>query len=140
MQHSRNSDGFTLIELMIVVAIIGILSAIALPAYQQYIIRAKRAVAKTVLLNGAQWLERYRSSNFSYPPAGTALPTDLSVSPAIGTKMYDISLNTTATNFTLTATPTSSWTDSVCGNLTLTNLGEKGQSVVTGDVATCWNK
>lgn len=137
MKQSRNADGFTLIEVMIVVAIIGILSAIALPQYQQYVIRAKRADAKTVLLNVAQWLERSRSSNFKYP-AATALPADLSVSPATGTTMYDISLVTSDTNFTLTATPTSTWTDTVCGNLTLTNLGEKGQSA--GDVATCWNK
>ena len=148
MNHARNAKGFTLIEVMIVVAIVGILSAIALPSYQQYIIRGKRADAKTVLLSAAQWLERYRSSNFSYPPAGTALPTGLSVSPASGTKMYDISLVTNATNFTLTATP-SGWTDSLCGNLGLTNLAIKRQSIVTGAdddaaviarVAECWNK
>ena len=140
MKYSTNAKGFTLIEVMIVVAIVGILSAIALPSYQQYIIRAKRADAKTVLLSGAQWLERYRSSNFKYPPDDTSFPANLQLSPASGTKMYDITLVTSDTNFTLTATPTSTWTDAVCGNLTLTNLGVKGQSVVSGDVATCWNK
>lgn len=132
--------GFTLIELMITVAIIGILVAVALPSYRAYLERGQRANAKTVLLEAAQLMDRFRSSNFRYIAAdGTTppLPTRLQVSPSDGAKRYDIALLADATSFTLTATP-SGWTDSVCGNLTLTNLGEKGQS--KGDLAICWNR
>lgn len=156
MKNCKRSAGFTLIEVMIVVAIIGILVAIALPSYRQYIERGQRAAAKTVLLEAAQFMERYRSVNFKYPDGSTTgqtLPSNLVVSPREGSKKYDITLDPTnpnpaATSFILAATP-SGWSDNLCGNLALTSLGEKRQTAVTGSstdpavmarVAECWNK
>ena len=135
LKANRQSRGFTLIELMIVVAIVAILAAIAMPAYTSYLQRGYRAKAKTTLLEAAQFMERQRSTTFTY--ASVTLPSRLQVSPTEGGTRYNITVVSDATSFTLTATPTG-WTDAVCGNLTISNLGVKGQSA--GDAATCWNR
>lgn len=147
MRHKSNR-GFTLIELMTVVAVVGILTAIALPSYNEYIRRGHRADARAGLLQAAQYLERAATANGVYPTSvtGYTLPVALSWTGtgADASKRYSIAVAGTANAFTLTATRkagTAQATDK-CGNLTLTNTGARG--MVTGtttlDVNECWNK
>ncbi len=144
----KKNRGFTLIELIITVAIVAILAAIAYPSYQEYIRKARRADAKSVLLQAAQWMERYYTENNRYHQdrAGNAvkLASALSKSPSDGSssKYYDITLAAVTQNtFTLNAAPTSGTdqTKDKCQTLTLTNTGVK--DVTGGATMTkedCW--
>ena len=131
-------QGFTLIELMIVVAVVAILTAIAYPSYNEYIRRGHRAEARAGLLQAAQWLERAATATGTYPLTA-AFPANLK---AIPNNRYDISVVSDGATFTLTATPKAGQTGDKCGNYTLTNTGLRGANgTTTGDIVTqCWGK
>ncbi|QTD47446.1 type IV pilin protein [Ottowia testudinis] len=134
----QRQGGFTLIELMIVVAVVGILSAIAYPSYQEYIRRGHRAEAKSALLQANQWMERAATAQGTYPTG--ALPAGLTTVPG---DRYTISASSAdGAAFTLTATPKGSQVGDRCGNFTLTNTGLRGANgATTGTIVTdCWGK
>ncbi|WP_404299874.1 type IV pilin protein [Alicycliphilus denitrificans] len=141
MKHAQ--QGFTLIEVMIVVAIVGILSAIAYPNYTEYVRRGHRAEARAGLLQAAQWLERAATATGTYP-AKAAFPANLAKVP---NDRYDIGYEPNGNpviGFTLTATPKGAQATDKCGNYTLTNTGLRGANGKTagqsGYNPDCWGK
>jgi type IV pilus assembly protein PilE len=132
MYTLRRSAGFTLMELMIVVAIIGILASIAYPSYTDYVIRSKRSDGKAALLQAQLAQEKYRANNITY---GTLAQINISATSAEG--YYTVAVPTnTATTYTVTATPRT-FTDAACGIL---GVDQAITKTVTGtnSVANCW--
>lgn len=137
---SRNSAGFTLIELMIVVAIIGIIAAIAYPSYRNNVMATHRANAQADLMKLAQWMERkYVQQDYSYQDGGSAPTLPQTRSPQDGAKMYDLTVTTTSKNeFELKAAPAGGQTDDKCGTLTLNQAGAKTATKGGSAVNDCW--
>lgn len=137
--------GFTLVELVTVMAIVAILTAIALPQYWQFIARGHRSEARSTLTHAAQWMERWRTERGVYQTsaqnaAPPPLPQSLQQSPASGAASYNITVATpTPATYTLTATPVGPMAADACGNLTLDSTGLRGNSG-TLDINTCWGR
>ncbi len=140
--------GFTLIELMIVVAIIGILAAIAFPAYNQSVRKSRRSDAKAALLDLAQREERYLSTANQYTTSAPLLgygssatvtqtnPMNVSSGSA---SYYALYVNvTSAPLFTATAQRQGAQASDTCGDYTLDSTGTQGVSGGTGTPAACW--
>jgi type IV pilus assembly protein PilE len=137
----KTQRGFTLIELMIVIAIIGILAAIAVPQYSDYVTRSRRTDGQSTLLQVAQELERCYTQFSAYNNTSCAVVGTGGVSETSPEGYYAIAAAggaLSASAFTLTATPQGAQAsnDSDCTTLTLTHLGVQG---ATGDDAdNCW--
>ena len=131
--------GFTLIELMIVVAVVAILSAIAVPRYTEFVQRGRRADARSALQQAALWMERAQTATGSYPLTA-AFPPSLSTVP---TNAYTITLTSIGgMSYTLRASPTGAQAADGCGSFTLTGTGARNVVGNTGtwDAAQCWQR
>lgn len=146
LRTKRNPLGFTLIELMIVVAIVAILATIALPSYLQYVKRSDRAAAKAALLENAQFLERNyieAGNKYDKDSANADVVLPLTQSPKAGTAKYNLSADPlTTSTYTLKAEPISGgpMDGDECGTFTLNNLGQKQLVGASLTVAECWNR
>lgn len=143
----KSSTGFTLIEVMIVVAIVGILAAVAYPSYQEHVRKAKRADAQAALMELSQFMERHYTSNGRYLKTDGDAP-DLPFGEAPkdgGSKSYDLAFEAgspTANSYVLEAIPTGSMANDSCGTLTLSNTGAKGLKDQEAGTTTsdCWRR
>jgi type IV pilus assembly protein PilE len=145
---------FTLIELMIAVALLAILVAVAMPSYQQHVLKSRRSEAKVVLLQAAQLQERNFTVNGTYvntanlaPLFGLANGATIysGDSPGPNTSFYIVTVNAPDANcplnacFVLTATPQRNQTADICGQLTLSSTGQQGVIGAGVTAADCWS-
>ncbi|MDP3877249.1 MAG: type IV pilin protein [Methylobacter sp.] len=157
MYTFKRSSGFTLIELMVTVAIIGILASIAYPAYTDYVIRAKRSDGKAALLSLQLAQEKYRANCIQY---ATTINTTAGANPSCVAGNYSLVGKTTSpdgkytiaiaatpapsgTTYKLTAAPLSPFADAKCGTLEITHSPTGDSKTVTGTGLTkeeCWGK
>jgi type IV pilus assembly protein PilE len=152
-RQSNMQRGFTLIELMIVVAVIALLAAIALPSYNQYVQRTRRSDAQSALMNAQQAEEKFFFRCNRYGGLGEIYGTAAPVcnAPIAGgtpinspQTFYVIAIPTiTAVTYTVTAAPQGVQATDPCGTLSLTNAGVKDalgdpSFSTDGDVKRCW--
>lgn len=145
MTTARTQGGFTLIELMVAIVVVGILTTIAVPSYQSYVLRANRTVAKAALVDASSRLESYFIVHKSYTNDVTKiqlqryLKRDSSTSSTQTDAIYDLSISVSGNSYTVSAAPLGvQLKDTSCLTLSLTSTGIRSSSAGTAD--SCWSR
>jgi type IV pilus assembly protein PilE len=144
MMSIRRVAGFTLVELMVVVLVIAILAAIAIPGYAAQIRKSRRTEARTALLDAAGREERFYATNNFYTLVSTNLGYTGAWPTGVGSGYYNLTVTCTngkdpCTDYMLTATAIGTQAkDAICATLTLNQSGLQG-ATGTGTAAMCWN-
>ena len=140
----KRQFGFSLIELMVVVAILGVIAAFAYPAYLEQVRKSRRADCSGALVSLGSAMERFHTINSTYlgaadGGANTGAPAVFATNCPVegGTQTYDLTIQAaTVSTYTLRATPVGAQVDDKCGTLTLTNTGVKG--IVSAEAGLTW--
>lgn len=132
----HSSTGFSLLELLIALACIGVLASMAWPSYQGVLLRSQRAQARTALLQAAHWLERAASANGSYPGVSEVSKSVLQIEGL----RYQLSLVSTPHSYTLSAIPWGTQAADPCGTLTVNHLGDRSVQGASQSAYLCWSK
>lgn len=131
--ENTSGRGFTLIELMIVVAIVAILTAIAYPSYTHYIVKTRRTAAKACLTEVSNYMERYYTTNMKYTGATDPQLDCESAAQTGGFYTWSFVGTPDATTYKISAAPKASQPDTECGTLTLDQTGAR-----TPTTTGCW--
>ena len=133
--------GFTLLELMIAVSVIGLLAGIALPGYDEYIRRTHRAHVRATLVQATQWMERAATVKGTYPTTNQ-IPVDVLM---VEEGRYNVVANSNGVTYTLTATPVAAQASDPCGAYRVDEVGRRTQIRVDSEgpmlpADTCWDR
>ncbi len=135
---------FSLFDLLITVALIGVLCAIAIPAYGDYVSRGRRFEARAGLLEAAHWLERWRTERGRYddPDNANQPPPDFPWRqiPRQGPANYTVVVTTTPASYRITAVATRLMAADVCETLSLDETGLRGFTGTRASLEVCWNR
>ena len=136
--------GFSLMELLIALAIIAVLTAIAIPNYSAYIARGKRSEARANLVEAATWMERWRTERGRYDdPANANNPPPgfpWAQIPRTGTANYTVAVVAAPATYTITATAVGTMATDPCATLALDQTGARTFTGANGSQEVCWNR